>query len=193
MAKIVRRKIQVNATVSPILAKKIDAGVESEKYSSQSDLVSIALAEHFVHEDQREYEKKMSELYSVLIKYDEGKALLDEVPRTTQEKVDAYMKAGNALTELGEYEDAKKYFEKAKTLESGQLEQPKKPGRPGRITYPSRKEREEECLEEMCPEPRELTEDEKRKAAEAKEYYKKLRGEGEEELPKTFTRKVVFD
>lgn len=115
---ITRRKVTVNATVSPILAKKLDDGVSSEKYSSQSDAVSIALAEHFVREEQREKEKKMAELYSVLIQHKEGRELLDEVPRTPKERAEALTKAGIAHVEAGEYEEAKKCFAKAKELES---------------------------------------------------------------------------
>jgi metal-responsive CopG/Arc/MetJ family transcriptional regulator len=115
---ITRRKSTVNATVSPYLAKRIDEGVESEDYSSQSDIVSIALAEHFVREEQREKEKKMAELYSILIQHEEGRKLLNEVPRTTKEKVEALTKAGIAHVEAGEYEEAKKCFAKAKELES---------------------------------------------------------------------------
>ncbi|MDQ1251007.1 MAG: hypothetical protein QG646_76 [Euryarchaeota archaeon] len=123
---ITRRKVTVNATVSPILAKKLDEGVESEKYSSQSDAVSIALAEHFVREEQREKEKKMYELYSVLIQYKEGRKLLDEVPRTPKERAEALTKAGIAHVEAGEYEEAKKCFAKAKELGNEQpLEQKK--------------------------------------------------------------------
>lgn len=117
MAKLVRRKVQVNATVSPILAKKLDEGVEAETYSSQSDAVSIALAEHFVREEQRVKEKKMAELYSVLIQHKEGRELLDEVPRTPKERAEALTKAGIALVEAGRYEEAKECFAKAKELE----------------------------------------------------------------------------
>lgn len=157
---ITRRKSTVHATVSPILAKKLDEGTESEKYSSQSDLVSIALTEYFVREEMREHEKKMAQLYQVLIQHDEGRALVGKIRLSTQEKIASYIKAGNALSELGEYEEAKKCFAKAKALdENWQPEQPKKSGR---ITYASKKEREEECLKEMCPEPRELTPEEKK-------------------------------
>ena len=114
---ITRRKSTVNVTVSPILAKKIDEGVTSEKYSSQSDIVSIALAEHFVHEDQHEKEKKVAQLYQILVEHEEGRVLLDEVPRTAKEKADALTKAGIAHVEAGEYEEAKKCFAKAKELE----------------------------------------------------------------------------
>ena len=191
MANVVRRKIQVNTTVSPVLAKKIDEGVESEKYSSQSDLVSIALTEHFIREEQQEHEKKMEKLYSVLINNDRGIELLNEVPRTAKEKAEALTKAGIAHVEAGEYEEAKRCFARAKQLESGQ---PVNPPR-GRITYASKKEREEECLKEMCPEPRELTPEEKRIAAEADEYYKKLRGDKDEEPddPNTFKRRVIIE
>jgi metal-responsive CopG/Arc/MetJ family transcriptional regulator len=117
MAKLIRRKIQVNSTISPILAKKLDEGVEAETYSSQSDAVSIALAEHFVREEQRQKEKKMAELYSVLIQREEGRELLDEVPRTPKEIADALTKAGIAHVEAGEYEEAKKCFAKVRELE----------------------------------------------------------------------------
>lgn len=120
MATIVRRKVQINSTVSPYLAKELDAGLESEDYSSQSDAVSIALAEHFVRKEQREKEKKMAKLYSVLIQHEEGRKLLEEVPRTPKERAEALTKAGIAHVEAGEYEEAKKCFTKAKELESGQ-------------------------------------------------------------------------
>ncbi len=133
MSPVTRRKVQINSTVSPYLAKELDEGMESEDYSSQSDAVSIALAEHFVRKEQRHIEKKMAELYSVLIQHKEGRKLLDEVPRTPKEKAEALTKAGIALVEAGRYEEAKECFAKAKELESQDI--PKKPeDQPGNKT-----------------------------------------------------------
>lgn len=87
------------------------------EFSSQSDIVSFALTQFFVREEQREKEKKMAELYSILIQHKEGRELLEEVPRTPKERAEAFTKAGIALVEAGEYEEAKKYFAKAKELE----------------------------------------------------------------------------
>ncbi|WP_269851186.1 hypothetical protein [Methanosarcina horonobensis] len=46
----------------------------------------IALAEHFVREEQREKEKKMAELYFVLIQHKEARELLKEVSRTPKKE-----------------------------------------------------------------------------------------------------------
>ncbi|WP_048141383.1 hypothetical protein [Methanosarcina horonobensis] len=56
----------------------------------------------------------MAEPYSVLIQHEEGRKLLNEVPRTTKEKIEALTKAGIAHVEAGEYEEAKKCFAKPK-------------------------------------------------------------------------------
>ena len=64
----------------------------------------------------------MAELYSVLVEHGEGRALLDEVPRTAQEKAEALNKAGIAHVEAGEYGEAKKCFAKAKELEGKEQE-----------------------------------------------------------------------
>lgn len=173
MVRITRRKVQINSTVSPYLAKELDEGLESDDYSSQSDAVSIALAEHFIRKEQREKERKMAELYAVLIKNKEGRCLLDEVPRTQIERADALTKAGIALVEAGHYEEAKKCFAKAKKLEAISENE-----RPKHIIYNPQKEKEE-CMEAISSEPRELTQEEARKAAEAKEYYKTLLGDHE--------------
>jgi Arc/MetJ-type ribon-helix-helix transcriptional regulator len=133
--------------------KQVDDLVESGKFSGQSNIVETALTEFFIREEQHEHEKKMEKLYSVLINNYRGIELLNEVPRTAKEKAGALTKAGIAHVEAGEYEEAKRCFARAKQLESGQ---PANPPR-GKITYASKKEREEECLEEICPEPRKLT------------------------------------
>jgi len=107
----------LNTTVSPRIGKQVDDLTTTGEFSSQSDLVSVALTEFFVREEQREHEKKMAQLYQVLVEHEEGRALLDEVPRTAKEKADALTKAGIAHVEAGEYEEAKKCFAKAKELE----------------------------------------------------------------------------
>ncbi|WP_158024155.1 hypothetical protein [Methanosarcina horonobensis] len=50
----------------------------------------IALAEHFVREEQREKEKKMAELYFVLIQHKEARELLKEVSRTPKKSRSTY-------------------------------------------------------------------------------------------------------
>lgn len=65
--------------------------------------------------------------------------------------------------------------------------------KPEWIVYDHQKEREE-CLRKLCPNPRELTPEEARKAAEAKAYYRALRGEDEEpEEPKGKKPGVLLD
>ena len=188
---VTRKKPQVNATLPPILVEKIDEGVKKKKYTSASEAVSVALSEHFTREEIRENEWKLYKIYEVLIEHPEGREILGQFEKTKEEKKDALIRAGIAHVEAGEYEEAKRCFARAKELDSGQ---PANPPR-GRITYASKKEREEECLEEMCPEPRELTPEEKRIAAEADEYYKKLRGDKDEEPddPNTFKRRVIIE
>lgn len=126
MAQPIRRKISLSTSLSPKIGKMIDNAMEGDDYASQSDLIQVALTTYFTLEEQRERERKMARLYEVLIRHPEGQAVLREVQQSTQEKIDACVRAGNALTELGEYEEAQKYFAKAKELESGQpLEQEK--------------------------------------------------------------------
>lgn len=122
MAKIVRRKVQVNATLSPILAKKIDEGVESEKYSSQSDLVSMALTEYFVREEIREYQDRLVTVYQKLLDDETGRKLLKEMPGDKTIQIEALKKKGVACVELGDLEEAMKCFTKAKELEEKERE-----------------------------------------------------------------------
>lgn len=188
-----RRKPQVNATLPPILVEKIDEGLKRKKYTSASEAVSVALSEHFTREEIRENEWKIYKIYEILIEHPEGQAILNEFEKTKEDKKDAWIRAGIAHVEVGEYEEAKICFAKAKAIESGQSIEKLKNS--GRINYASQKEREEECLKKICPEPRALTAEEARKAAKAKKYSGELLGEKEdtEELPNTFTRKVIFD
>lgn len=101
MAQVTRRKVALNTTVSPRIGKQIDALAETGEFSSQSDIVSVALTEFFVREERRGHEKRMALLYSVLIEHGEGRKLLDETPRTDKEKVEAYTRAGIAHVEAG--------------------------------------------------------------------------------------------
>lgn len=117
MAKIIRRKVQVNATLSPILAKKIDEGVESEKYSSQSDLVSMALTEYFVREEIREYQDRLVTVYQKLLEDETGRKLLKEMPGDKTTQIEALKKKGVACVELGDLEEAMKCFARAQELE----------------------------------------------------------------------------
>lgn len=43
-----RKKVTVNATISPYLVKKMDKLIEDEEFSSSSDLISIAVTEFLV-------------------------------------------------------------------------------------------------------------------------------------------------
>lgn len=99
-----RRKVGLNTTVSPSVGKQVDDLAMTGEFSSQSNIVEIALTEFFVRREQREHESKMARLYSTLAKTDEGRKLLEEIPTTDKEKAEALTRAGVAHVEAGEIE-----------------------------------------------------------------------------------------
>jgi Arc/MetJ-type ribon-helix-helix transcriptional regulator len=93
-----KKKENVTITLSPYLKKQLDQMVESGDFSSMSDLATMALTEFIGKYNQ---EQKASSKTSAPISID-------------------IIKTGISLVEAGEYEEAKKYFAKAKELESFQ-------------------------------------------------------------------------
>ena len=173
MARTVGRKVSLSTSISPKIGKKIDNAMDGGDYASQSDLLQIALSEYFTREEIREHQDKLITVYQRLLEDDEGRRLLKDWPKDKATQIEALKKKGIVCVELGDLDEAMRCFAKAKGLESNPA-----PGIPERIVYNPQKEKEE-CLNAICPEPRELTPEEARKAAEAKEYYKKLLGEEE--------------
>lgn len=90
-------------------------------YSSQRDAVLIALAEHFVREEQREKEKKMAELYFVLIQHKEARELLKEVSRTPKKRAEALTKAGIAWLKPGDMKKQKSVLQKLRNLKISRI------------------------------------------------------------------------
>jgi Arc/MetJ-type ribon-helix-helix transcriptional regulator len=153
MAQPMRRKISLSTSLSPKIGTKIDNAMEAGGYASQSDLLQIALTEYFTREEIREYQDKLIAVYQKLVKEEEGRKLLDGIPKDLATRIEALKKKGMACVELGEFDEAEKCFAKAKELESGKsTEQKKNTQNPRKIEYKSLKDEnddEEEILEEF--------------------------------------------
>lgn len=112
-----RRKTTISVGLSPWVIRNIDRSLNDEKYAGQSDLVSIALTEHFLLEEIRTRDEKLIEIYQAMLQSDEGKKILSMMQKNEQETVSALKKRGLACVELGDLDEAMKCFEKAKELE----------------------------------------------------------------------------
>lgn len=182
-----RRKTTISVVLSPHLVDKIDKAVQEEKYAGQSDLVSIALTEHFFKEEQKLKEDDLIFLLEIALDDEDFRNKLQTLSKDPKTRVEALKQKALACAKLGEFDEAAENLAKAKELES-------KPETniPERIVYDHQKEKEE-CLKAICPEPRELTPEEARKAAEAKEYYKNLLGEDSAEKEETVAEQLKKD
>ena len=112
-----RRKTTISVGLSPWVIENIDRSLKEEKYAGQSDLVSIALTEHFLMEEIRRRDEKLVEIYHMLLQSEEGKAILSGMQKNTLETIDALKKRGVTCVELGDLDEAMKCFAKAKELE----------------------------------------------------------------------------
>lgn len=117
MAQQSRRKLPLNLTISPSLVIRINQEVESEKYSSQSDLVTIALTEFFVNKDRREHDQKIIGIYEKLLEDSNGREALSSIPHTPADQIEAMKKRGVSCVDLGDLDEAIKWFTRAKELE----------------------------------------------------------------------------
>lgn len=173
----VRRKITFSITMSPLLLEKMDKSIEEHDYSGRSDLASIAIAEHLIKEDLELMDQSISLFLSHFLSDNHSRQQLRKItPDNIHFRISALKKKAKACIELGEFDEARECLEEAKKLEATESPEQK----PRIITYDSQKEKEE-CLKSIEPEPRELTPEEARKAAEAKEYYKAFLDDEEEE------------
>ena len=112
-----RRKTTISVGLSQHVVKGIDKSLEEGEYSGQSDLVQVALTEHFLIEDYRKREDKLMSVYRALLKTDEGRQALLELPQDRASKIKALKDKGMACVELGDLDEAMKCFEQAKELE----------------------------------------------------------------------------
>lgn len=192
-----RRKTTISVVLSPHLVDKIDKAVQEEKYAGQSDLVSIALTEHFFKEELKLNENDLIYILEIALDDEDFRNKLQTLSKYPKTRIEALKQKALACAKLGEFDEATENLAKAKELEERQ-----ETGTPERIVYDHQKEKEE-CLKAICPEPRELTPEEARKAVEAHEYYKTLLGEEVEEetvaeqlkkdrVPDKINRRVTF-
>jgi len=92
MARFVKRKQQINATVSPWIKKQCLELAETPEFSSISDVVSLALSEFFGKYDyiktkeSKERETRIPDLLEVLMKTKEGQEWLQSAYKTETEK-----------------------------------------------------------------------------------------------------------
>jgi hypothetical protein len=85
MARFVKKKQQINATVSPWIKKQCLELAGTPEFSSVSDVVFIALSEFFgkydyiKNKESKEREKRIPDLLEVLMKTSEGQEWLQSV------------------------------------------------------------------------------------------------------------------
>ncbi len=101
MARFVKRKKQINATVSPWIKKQCLELAETPEFSSVSDVVSLALSEFFGKYDyiktkeSKERETRIPDLLDILMKTKEGQEWLESVYKIEVEK-NYYLKEKNS-------------------------------------------------------------------------------------------------
>lgn len=117
MGKPIRRKVSISTSMSPKIGQKLDSAMATGDYSSQSDLLQIALSEYFVREEIREYQDKLVDVYQRLLEDDAGLVLLKGLPKDKTTQIEALKNRGIACVELGDLDEAMKCFAKAKELE----------------------------------------------------------------------------
>lgn len=131
-----RIKKTISAGVSPYVLENIDKALQRKEYAGQSDLISIALIEHFEKEEIKKRDEKLIEVYQALLQSEEGKRILSTIKISEHEEIEALKKRGIACVELGDLDEAIKWFTKAKELESIQpSEQKKKIDQKGKDEY----------------------------------------------------------
>ncbi|AKB77965.1 hypothetical protein MSHOH_1482 [Methanosarcina horonobensis HB-1 = JCM 15518] len=162
MAEIKYKKEKVTATVSPHVRKRIDEYVASEEFSSVSDFVNTALA-YFL--GKLDYQKELE-------------AAAKEPTQVTDERDQLLIDVIKKLVENPELLSSIK--EQTKSGASKKHESLPYPAKRESFSQQDYQKEREECRRNFCPNPRELTPEEARKAAEAKAYYRALRGEKEE-------------
>lgn len=92
MARFVKKKQQINATVSPWIKKKCLELAETPEFSSVSDVVSLALSEFFGKYDylktkeSKERETRIMDLFEILMKTKEGQEWLQSVYKIETKK-----------------------------------------------------------------------------------------------------------
>lgn len=89
MAKVVKKKEQINATVSPWLKKRCTEIAQGPDFSSVSDVVSQALSEFIAKYDDiktkeaKKYEEKITEiLIHALMQTKNGQELLESIDKS---------------------------------------------------------------------------------------------------------------
>lgn len=96
MAKAVKKKEQINATVSPWIKIRCLELVATLEFSSVSDVVSLALSEffgkydHIKTKESEERETRIPDLLEVLMKTKEGQEWLQSVYKTEMKKTTIY-------------------------------------------------------------------------------------------------------
>lgn len=162
----VRKKESINATVSPSLKKEVVEAVERGDYSSMSDAVSQGLTLLFGRERKKTIPAQEQHM-------GEERATYTDIGQFERE---IWKQKGITFQKMGRLEDAIKCFDKALGINPERVNETKNRES---IIYDHQKEKEE-CMRKLCPNPRELTPEEAKKAAAAKAYYRALRGEKEE-------------
>ncbi|MDW5550794.1 sensor histidine kinase [Methanosarcina sp.] len=93
MAKVIKKKEQINATVSPWIKKQCLDLAKTPEFSSISDVVSLALSEFFGKyeyiktKELKEHETRIPDLLEVLMKTKEGQEWLKSVYKIETKKI----------------------------------------------------------------------------------------------------------
>ncbi|MHC1757528.1 MAG: ribbon-helix-helix domain-containing protein [Methanosarcina sp.] len=78
-AQIKKKKVTLNVTISPYLKRKIDALVETEEFSSASDLTTTALTEFLLKHDLEQEEIGAVEILIELLQTEIGRKVINAV------------------------------------------------------------------------------------------------------------------
>lgn len=104
MAKVTKKKEQINATVSPWIKKQCLDLAKTPEFSSISDVVSLALSEFFGKyeyiktKELKEHETRIPDLLEVLMKTKEGQEWLKSVYKIETKKIN-YLREKNCHLE----------------------------------------------------------------------------------------------
>lgn len=110
--------------LSPGVINRIEKSVKNGDYTGKSDVANTAFIEHFLLEDQRERDEKLYKIYDLLLENTPCEAILKELQISKPGSIEALKKKGIACVELGDLEEARECFRKAKELEEQDSKKP---------------------------------------------------------------------
>ncbi|WP_440944986.1 hypothetical protein ACSAZL_12560 [Methanosarcina sp. T3] len=106
-AQIKKKKVTLNVTVSPYLKRKIDALVETEEFSSASDLTTTALTEFLLKHDLEQEEIGAVEILIELLQTEIGRKAINAVlqQKGSSPKIPVVEEAKSKIKKIKKEED----------------------------------------------------------------------------------------